>query len=294
VIKFKDLDIINAIAETGSISLACDKLNMHQSNLSKYLSNLENKYGITLFKRGYRCLQLTPLGCELMPVIIDCLNKREELHTILKRYETHREGPVNIYAQKNILHYIAKHIIHKLKNTEDILITLNNHDDYRRELFPEDADIVISHYPHEKESLSRNSFFLNGYTAFATSSNLNKFTTGDNSIIAISHPLVERFKAKINDSLEGRVLWKYDCDDFTSAVSLASNSLGVLIAPDFFFYAGLKEIDLLDNHKQIMGINPGLFIIFKRKKYQIKHVKHLINELSDAIQKNANELIYKI
>jgi LysR family nitrogen assimilation transcriptional regulator len=62
----KQLRYFAAIAETGSFSAAAQKVNIAQSALSLHIQTIEKRYGVTLFVRGPRGVQLTGTGQVLL------------------------------------------------------------------------------------------------------------------------------------------------------------------------------------------------------------------------------------
>ena len=64
--QIKQLEYLVKIVECGSISRAAEQLYITQPNLTKAISNLEREYGIRLFNRKARGVELTADGKEFM------------------------------------------------------------------------------------------------------------------------------------------------------------------------------------------------------------------------------------
>ena len=62
----KQLQYISVIAETGNITEAAKKLFIAQPSLTSALHELEKEYGITIFTRGSKGVELTPEGDEFL------------------------------------------------------------------------------------------------------------------------------------------------------------------------------------------------------------------------------------
>lgn len=76
------------IAETGSFSAAAEKLYISQSSLSKYINLFEKEYGIHLFTRNTRKVELTAEGKAILPhaeAMIKEYNKMEEKIVSMKK-----------------------------------------------------------------------------------------------------------------------------------------------------------------------------------------------------------------
>ncbi len=64
--QIKQLEYLAKIIECGAISKAADQLYISQPNLTKAVSNLEKEYGIRIFNRRARGVELTAEGKEFM------------------------------------------------------------------------------------------------------------------------------------------------------------------------------------------------------------------------------------
>jgi LysR family transcriptional regulator, transcription activator of glutamate synthase operon len=60
--EMKQVQVVLAVAETGSFSAAAEELYVSQSSLSKMVIALEKELGVTLFDRKRRKISLTPAG----------------------------------------------------------------------------------------------------------------------------------------------------------------------------------------------------------------------------------------
>ena len=65
-LDLRQLEIIRAIAETGSFTAAGHKLHVSQSAISRQIRSLEDEIGATLFLRGTRHVELTSAGAALL------------------------------------------------------------------------------------------------------------------------------------------------------------------------------------------------------------------------------------
>jgi DNA-binding transcriptional LysR family regulator len=64
-LRLRDLDILMAIIETGSMGKAAKRLNVSQPAVSKAIVELEDALGVQLFDRGRRGVVPTPYGLAL-------------------------------------------------------------------------------------------------------------------------------------------------------------------------------------------------------------------------------------
>ena len=85
--NIQDLEYITAIAESGSIGKAAEKLHVAQPSLSKCIRKIENEYGIVLFTRvkGVSA-RITPEGEMFLSMANEILLSHNRFREQLKRY----------------------------------------------------------------------------------------------------------------------------------------------------------------------------------------------------------------
>jgi LysR family transcriptional regulator for metE and metH len=80
-LEMRHLKLVAAIAETGSVTLASNRLHLTQSALSHQLRDAEEQLGVALFERRNRRMALTPAGERLLQsarAVIDELARAEK------------------------------------------------------------------------------------------------------------------------------------------------------------------------------------------------------------------------
>jgi len=73
-IKLRDLDILMAVIEAGSMGKAASRLNISQPAISKAIVELEDALGVQLFDRGQRGVVATPYGLALRTRSVSIFN----------------------------------------------------------------------------------------------------------------------------------------------------------------------------------------------------------------------------
>lgn len=126
-LKPRELKIISVIAATHSIGDAAALLGMAQANVSKYLSDFEARVGLKVFERTTRQLALTQFGEALLPYIDASLDKNDQLVNFIADYKHEKRGKVTLYAPTGIVTYLARHVIHQIKDIGDIRISLKTY-----------------------------------------------------------------------------------------------------------------------------------------------------------------------
>lgn len=73
IIELRHLKTLLALEETGSVSLAAQRVFLTQSALSHQIRTLENYYETPLFERKSNPLRFTPAGARLLKLARDLL-----------------------------------------------------------------------------------------------------------------------------------------------------------------------------------------------------------------------------
>ncbi|GGP18421.1 LysR family transcriptional regulator [Silvimonas iriomotensis] len=95
---WKDLELILALAETGSIAAAAQRNHLVASAVSKRLSDLEQQFGAALVERHARGVRLTPAGEALRARAVHLLDEAHRLQGELQDYASGVTGHVRLFA----------------------------------------------------------------------------------------------------------------------------------------------------------------------------------------------------
>jgi DNA-binding transcriptional LysR family regulator len=102
---FRQLEVFLAVARLENVSQAADRLAMSQSAASGALRDLESQFGIRLFDRVGKRLQLNDLGRALQPRAEALLEQARELELGFERHE--ELGRLEVGATLTIGNYLA-------------------------------------------------------------------------------------------------------------------------------------------------------------------------------------------
>lgn len=153
----RQLSIFAATAQCGNISEAADRLAITQSAASSALKGLEEQYGILLFDRVGKRLQLNALGRELLPYAQGLLTQVEEVNDVLQRREP--SGSFNIGATLTIGNYLAIPLITAFKKQfplSDLKLHIANTEQTAGEVlaFNIDIGLIEGEYSHRDLDVS--------------------------------------------------------------------------------------------------------------------------------------------
>lgn len=99
MLEIRHLKSLKAIAETGKLGLAAERVFLTQSALSHQIRVLETHYEITLFKRGAHGLRFTPAGQRLLDLANELLPLIDKSERDLVRLKSNQCGELRIVLE---------------------------------------------------------------------------------------------------------------------------------------------------------------------------------------------------
>ena len=300
-LKHRELKIISVIAASENISHAATVLGIAQANVSKYLADFESKVGLKVFDRTTRQLTLTPFGVALLPYINNMLDRNEQLTNFIADYKHEKRGRVTVYAPTGIIAYLSQHVIAKIKNIDDINLSLKTCNLERKAFyegveFPDDCDILITYAHPKDESLVASFITKYAVMAFASPEYLKNRPINrpedleHHSCILIDSMMIDdaniwRFtSADGKEMRDYRVTGNYICDNTQSALALARNHLGIVFAPNESIKADIQSGSLMPCFSEQHEWWLDLVAIFRKREYQPWRVQFILDEMLNEIR----------
>lgn len=99
MLEIRHLKSLKAIAETGKLGLAAERVFLTQSALSHQIRALENHYDIVLFQRTAQGLRFTPAGQRLLDLANELLPLIEKSERDLIRLKSDQSGELRIVLE---------------------------------------------------------------------------------------------------------------------------------------------------------------------------------------------------
>ncbi|MCW7539827.1 LysR family transcriptional regulator [Aquabacterium sp. A7-Y] len=96
MIELRHLRSLQAIADTGKMALAAERLHLTQSALSHQVKAVESHYGLPLFRRTSTGLRFTPAGERLLALAREVLPQVDEAERDLARAHSDTRGELRI------------------------------------------------------------------------------------------------------------------------------------------------------------------------------------------------------
>ncbi|KRP59606.1 transcriptional activator NhaR [Pseudomonas orientalis] len=150
MLNYRQLHYFWVVAKTGSIVRACEQLNLTPQTISGQISLLEQTFGIALFQRAGRQLELTEAGRQALPYAEQMFQTGNELEAMLRAQPNEQQ----IVFRVGVADVVPKSIVYRLiaptmELSEPIRITCRE-DKLERllaDLAIQRLDLVISDSP---------------------------------------------------------------------------------------------------------------------------------------------------
>ena len=110
MLNYRQLHYFWVVAKTGSIVRACEQLNLTPQTISGQISLLEQTYGVELFRRVGRQLELTEAGRQALPYAEQMFQLGGELELML-RAQPHEQ---QILFRVGVADVVPKSIVYRL------------------------------------------------------------------------------------------------------------------------------------------------------------------------------------
>ncbi|WP_460141252.1 transcriptional activator NhaR [Pseudomonas sp. S2_E01] len=110
MINYRQLHYFWVVAKTGSIVRACEQLNLTPQTISGQISLLEQTYGIELFRRVGRQLELTEAGRQALPYAEQMFQIGGELELMLRAQPNEQQ----ILFRVGVADVVPKSIVYRL------------------------------------------------------------------------------------------------------------------------------------------------------------------------------------
>lgn len=110
MLNYRQLHYFWVVAKTGSILRACEQLNLTPQTISGQISLLEHTYGIELFRRVGRQLELTEAGRQALPYAEQMFALGGELEALLRAQPNEQQ----IVFRVGVADVVPKSIVYRL------------------------------------------------------------------------------------------------------------------------------------------------------------------------------------
>jgi DNA-binding transcriptional LysR family regulator len=204
------LNAFHAVARTGGFTAAAKVLNIGQPTVSMHVSALEAQFGVELFHRRGRRVELTAIGRELLTITEGLFGREEEAVKLLRAAQARETGSLRIGAVRPLdAMEICARLLSEYPNLR-LAVTLLSAPDILNGLLNFDFDAGIIGNPTDDPR-----FFSAFYKRYRI-----------NIIVQVDHPLAQRRSIRIRELEDHRVIQRTG-----GAFDRALKEAGVAIRP---------------------------------------------------------------
>lgn len=143
----RQIEYFVATAETGSITLASERVNISQPSISTAILHLEEHLGTQLFLRRHaQGLSLTPQGKIVLAEAKKLIEQANHLVTVASETEQRIRGKISLGCMSTLAPMIMPELSHAFTSTfpdTDIVQTVSNHERLLRSLSTAEIDVAI-------------------------------------------------------------------------------------------------------------------------------------------------------
>lgn len=127
--RFLEMEIFATVADAGSVSGAAERLNMAKSAVSKRLSDLEGRLGVSLMTRSTRRLSLTDEGVEFYERCISIFAAVNNAEEGVAEANAELSGPIRIAAPLSFgQQHLSSLLIEFMQRHPDVNVTMDFND----------------------------------------------------------------------------------------------------------------------------------------------------------------------
>lgn len=162
MLEIRHLKSLKAIAETGKLGLAAERVFLTQSALSHQIRALETHYDITLFHRSAQGLRFTPAGQRLLDLASELLPLIEKSERDLIRLKSDQSGELRIVLECHTCFDWLTPVMDAFRRAwpeVEIDLVAGFHSDTWSLLNQGKADVVIGGLPEKIKNLQHEPLF---------------------------------------------------------------------------------------------------------------------------------------
>jgi len=280
-----DMMVFLAVVETGSFTLAADRLEIPKANVSRKVSRLEARLGVTLLERSTRAQHLTEVGRRYLN---HCKRIHEEVdlaETAVSETLHDYEGSLKVGASVTIGQQIIKPalstFLHQYPKLNLSLNLVNQRVDLIEEGFDmlirvgslDDSRLVAKRLGSAKRSLFTSERYLEQSGSPQTPDLLHKYDVLLMSRMSSSNNLVLVSGKK---QMEQKVRPRFVVDDFSILKQSVVDGLGIAVLPDYMCREEVQSGELIQVLPEWGVQAVDVYALYPQHRVKIPKVKALL------------------
>lgn len=168
-ITLRQLQMFDAVAQSGSFSKAAQKLHLSQPAVSMQVKQLEEAAGMALFEQIGKKIFLTDAGREVHRACQGVAREIADLGNSLNDLKGLRQGALVVGVVSTVSHFAIRLISHFRQLNPDVHLTLNvvNRETLLQQLADNSVDLALMGKPPEGQDLDSTPFMENPLVVIA-------------------------------------------------------------------------------------------------------------------------------
>jgi DNA-binding transcriptional LysR family regulator len=292
--KFEDMQAFIRIVEAGSITKAAAQLNIAKSALSKRLSTLESRLGLSLINRTTRSLKLTDNGRVYYQQCQRIVDDVVEMESDLQNKQCALSGSIKIAAPLSFgLSHLAP-CFNEFNSIHPKITFEIDFNDRKIAIINEGYDLAIRIGQLDDSSLMARKITTVKTTLVASDAYLRKFGTPKKpkDLLKNHHKLhyknttgTFKFKTKDNKTTAINLPSALVSNNGNYLCQAAINGMGIINSPDFicndYLESGQLRVILADS---FIASSFGVYALYPQTRHLNRRVRSLIDYLVEYFQ----------
>lgn len=284
--ELRELKALVSVVQTGSFTLAAQRLNTDKAYVSRLISGLERKLGIQLLQRNTRTLSVTEIGTAVYERAVNILQMAEDTEQLTQSFSSEPSGLLRLTASPSfgrlcvnnwINQYLAKY--HKVSIEADY--TGRNVD-----LVHEGFDLAIRIGNLQDSNLVARSLGEIKYGLFASPAYLERYGFPQTPDVLSQHSRLHMSGSTVgddwllyNEGNEFRVKGasRLKLNDSYGLCDAAINGLGIARLPLLFAETIVAKGKLISVLPQWTHISAPIHAIFPKSRYASPKVRSFVD-----------------
>ncbi|MEM7214125.1 MAG: LysR family transcriptional regulator [Pseudomonadota bacterium] len=287
--QFEDLRTFVSVVDNGGIAKAAEDLNVAKSAVSRRLSQMEDRYGVTLINRKPRLWEITTAGQELYQRASRMVAEVDELDADFQHNAHNLKGPLAISVAREFGLAFLKPALFEFASRYPEIDLMMDFDDRTVDLERENYDMAIRITGSVSSELMSHRLGVSRHGLFASPGYVAKNGQPKSLEELNSHALLHYGAAR-------RAEWTFECARATNSISFQPelnsncgpflfdaviNGLGIARLPDFISDPALKAGEIVRVLPDLKIADWGIYLVYNANRRLNRRMRALM-ELLEA------------
>lgn len=288
--QLRQMSIFARVAETGSFSAAARALGVSNSVVSKYVSGLEEKLGVTLIQRNTRHLVLTDIGRGYLERCLRIMSDVEEADRAASNQHAQPQGTLRVnsalsFGLRHLGPVISQYALACPEVTVDITL-----DDRRVDILEEAYDLAIRVGELEDSSMIARKFASVRRVCAASPAYIERYgmprTPGDlEDHNCLTYARGGWSEPWLVEGKDGPVLIDATGSIYSNngdlLLAAAVEGAGIISMPDFIVWDSIKAGRLVRLLKDYTFPEVGMYAIYPPTRHLSAKIRTFVDHLVD-------------